>query len=281
LIAMFIILIVVLAISGTIATPLALQGTHFIQDLPAITKSVVNNPTISGLTAKFDIGTKLTELSTNASAIILGSGTSLYLFFNNVVSFVTSFAVVLVMSFFLLIEGPELWEGAVKIMKEEYRPRAIITGNKIVQSVSGFVSGNIFISLIAGTVTLVIALVLGIPYAFALAALVALFDFVPLIGTAIATIVVGLVALAQSVHAAIIIVVLLLLYQFIESHFIQTAVYSRSIKLSPLLIIVATVVGAELGGVIGILLAIPSAAIVQIILLEVFSKQKKAHISNS
>ena len=145
------------------------------------------------------------------------------------------------------------------------------TSEKAAVAVSGFVSGNLLISLIAGAVTLITLLILRVPYPFALAALVALFDLIPLIGAALATIVVGLVALTTGIGVAIIAVAVLLVYQFVEGHFIQTIVYSRSISLSPLLVIVASLAGAELGGIIGVLLAIPVSAVLQVIAVEIFA----------
>ena len=82
---------------------------------------------------------------------------------------------------------------------------------------------------------------------------------------------VGLVALTTGIGVAIIAVAVLLVYQFVEGHFIQTIVYSRSISLSPLLVIVASLAGAELGGVIGVLLAIPVSAVLQVIAVEIFA----------
>ena len=115
-----------------------------------------------------------------------------------------------------------------------------------------------------------------VPYAFALATLVALCDLIPMVGTALATIVVGLVALTQGVAIAVIVIAVLLTYQFIEGHFIQPAVYSRSVALSALIIIVASVIGAELMGVIGVLLAIPAASVIQILVVEFVMPKKTA-----
>jgi predicted PurR-regulated permease PerM len=99
---------------------------------------------------------------------------------------------------------------------------------------------------------------------------VAIFDLIPLVGAAMATIIVGLVALTQGLIVAIIAVVIILIYQFVEGHFIQPIVYSKVINISALIIVIASVLGAEIGGIIGILLAIPMAAVVQIIVTEIY-----------
>ena len=133
-----------------------------------------------------------------------------------------------------------------------------------------FVSVNLLISVIAGVVTFIALWILGVPYMFALSVLVALFDIIPVFGAAIATIAVGLVALTKSVVIGVISVVVLLIYQFIENHVIQPMVYSRSVSLSPLFIVIASLAGAEIAGIVGMLLAIPIAAVIQIVGTEVY-----------
>ncbi len=130
-------------------------------------------------------------------------------------------------------------------------------------------NGNLFISLIAGVFTLILLLITGVPYAFALAALVAVFDLIPLVGATIATIVIGLVALSEGVVVALIVVGVMLAYQFVEGNIIQPIVYGKAVQLSQLLIVLATIIGGLLGGIIGVLLAIPIAAAVQIIIVEI------------
>jgi predicted PurR-regulated permease PerM len=144
----------------------------------------------------------------------------------------------------------------------------------VTKALSGFITGNLFISFIAGSIGLVTMLLLDIPYAFALAALLALFDLIPLVGAALATIAIALVALTQGMAATIIIVIVLLVYQIVEGHMIQPLVYSRAISLSPLLIILASVIGAELGGIIGVLLAIPAASVIQIVAQEFIGREE-------
>ncbi len=141
------------------------------------------------------------------------------------------------------------------------------------RAVSGFVLGNLFTSFIAGTVALTTLLILHVPYAFALAGVVAFLDLIPLIGTVLATVIVGLVALTQGIVVTGIVVAVLLVYQFIEGNILQPVIYSRTISLSPLMIILATIMGAELGGVLGVLLATPVAAVLQIAILELFQRK--------
>jgi predicted PurR-regulated permease PerM len=176
--------------------------------------------------------------------------------------------IIFIFSFFILLEGRIVWDKLLKFFNPAITIRISRVAEKMRRAVSGFVNGNLIISLIAGIVTLIPLLIFKVPYAFALAALVALFDLIPLVGAAIATIVVGLVALVKGWLVAVIIVGILLVYQFIEGHVIQPVVYSRTVRLSPFLIILATIIGAELLGIMGVLLGIPIAAVIQLAVLE-------------
>jgi len=264
-------LIILFSILGTIITPLIFQGISLFENFPQIAHNILNNPTLLNLSYKYHFDASLNQLSSQVSGILFTGGNSIFTITNNLIQNITSTTVVLVLTFLLQIEGEKIWENLISFLREKDSKTAQRVGGRISKAIGGFVSGNLFISLIAGTVTLVLLLILRVPYAFALAGLVALFDLIPLVGAAIATIAVGLVALTKGILIAVIAVVVILIYQFIEGHFIQPIVYSKSVNLSALIIVLASVLGAEIGGIIGILLAIPVASVVQIIITETYS----------
>ena len=129
-------------------------------------------------------------------------------------------------------------------------------------------TGNLLISLIAGTLTTVVLLALGVPFAVALGVIVAILDLIPLAGATIAAIIIGTVAFLHSVTAGIVVVVFFIVYQQIENHFLQPVVYGRTVQLSPLAVLIAVLIGAELAGILGALGAIPVAGAIQVILLD-------------
>ena len=97
---------------------------------------------------------------------------------------------------------------------------------------------------------------------------VGVLDLIPFAGVVIATLILVLMALTVSTGAAIAVAILFTVYQVIESNFVVPVIYARTIKLSPLVILIATIVGATLAGLVGILLSIPAAAAIQIIIVE-------------
>ena len=265
--------IIMTGIVGSVATPLFTQGIRLIENAPQIVSNITSDPKLSALNQKYGLTQKAHELSSESLAALSAGSSSAIVFAGVVVGSISTLVVTIIFAFFLLVDGPKAWERLLNFWKPEDALRIDTVGTKILHSINGFVSGNLFISLIAGTVSLVLLLILRVPYAFALAALVALFDLIPMIGAALATIIVGFVALTKGILVTLIAIGVLLIYQFVEGHFIQPAVYSRSVALSALIIIVASVVGAELMGITGVLLAIPAASVIQILTIEFILKK--------
>jgi predicted PurR-regulated permease PerM len=134
--------------------------------------------------------------------------------------------------------------------------------------VGGYVAGNLLISLVAGTVTTLILLATGVPYAVPLGLVVAVFDLIPLVGATIGTIIVAAVALTKGVPTTVIVVAGMWVYQKIENHTLLPLVYHRTVKLSPLAIAVSVAAGAEVGGIVGALLGIPIAGALKVVTRE-------------
>ncbi len=266
--------VVLLFVTSIIATPLLTQGTKLIQNAPQIVSDLTHNPRLQFFNEQYHLVDQVKELSQTQAAKLAGDGVPFVGVVGSILGGISAVAIILVFAFFFLIEGPSAWEKVMHLLRPEHARRLRRTAQKMTQAVGGFVTGNLLISLIAGSVTLVTLLLLRVPYAFALAALLAIFDLIPLVGAAIGTIVIGLVALTKGVIVAAIVVTVLLVYQMIEGHIIQPLVYSRVISLAPLLIILASVIGAELAGIIGVLLAIPVAAVIQIVVLEVLTEER-------
>jgi predicted PurR-regulated permease PerM len=187
----------------------------------------------------------------------------------SVLTAVAATVTIVFVTLFMLLEGPDWMDRIYGMLPEESRPRWRRVGHDVCRTVGGYVTGNLLISLIAGIVSGVMLWIVGVPYAVALGLLVAILDLIPLAGATIAAIIVVLVALAASgTTAAIVVGIFFLLYQQLENHLIQPLVYGRTVQLSPLAVLVAVLIGAEIAGVLGALGAIPIAGALQVILLD-------------
>jgi predicted PurR-regulated permease PerM len=178
----------------------------------------------------------------------------------------------------LLLEGPRLRRGFLDLMRPSRAARFTLVAAEVNRSVVGFMLGNFATSVIAGLVVLVTLLGLGVPFPFLWALWVALVDFLPMIGGALAGIPVVLFAAAHGLPAGIITLIVFLVYTQLENHVLNPVIMSRTVKISPLLVLVAILVGASIGswigglfgGFVAALLAIPFAGAMHVIVREVW-----------
>ena len=142
-------------------------------------------------------------------------------------------------------------------------------------------TGNLAISFVAGVASTSVLLVLGVPYAVALGLLVAILDLIPLAGATIAAVIVSTVGFLHSVTAGIVLIVFFILYQQFENQVLQPLVYGRTVQLSPLIVLIAVLMGAKLAGVIGALGAIPVAGAIQVIVVDWLAYRRQRLIEPS
>jgi predicted PurR-regulated permease PerM len=186
-----------------------------------------------------------------------------------VVTVVVGAITIFVLVIFMLLEGPKWVERLFDQLPPESEKRWRRIGHKVNVTVGGYVSGALLIALIAGITAGVVLTVFGISYAIALALLVALLDLIPLAGATLGTIVVSLVAFVDRGWViGVVILAIFIVYQQVENHALYPLVYSRTVELSPLAILVAVLIGASLAGIIGALAAIPVAGSIQVLLQE-------------
>jgi predicted PurR-regulated permease PerM len=187
----------------------------------------------------------------------------------SVVTAVVGVITIIFLTFFMLLEGRRSVDRILALLPESARPRWERVGRDIYRTVGGYVSGNLLISLIAGTTSVIVLFLLGSDYAVALGVLVAIFDLVPLAGATIAAVLVSTVAFIElGWLKGLIVVVFFVVYQQVENHVLQPVIYGRTVQLSPLAVLIAVLIGAELAGVLGALAAIPIAGTVQAVFRE-------------
>jgi predicted PurR-regulated permease PerM len=207
------------------------------------------------------------QVSEGGASGLLGlSGTAVSLT-RSILTAIVAVVTIAFLTFFMLLEGPNWMRRFYTLLPEESRPRAEQIANDIYRTIGGYVTGNLLISLIAGVASTLVLLLMGVPYAVALGLLVAILDLVPLAGATLAAIIVSTVAFLDSLPAGIVVLAFFIVYQQVENHLIQPVVYSRTVQLSPLAILIAVLIGAKLAGILGALAAIPVAGTIQVLLL--------------
>ena len=193
----------------------------------------------------------------------------------SVITAVVAVVTIVFMTFFMLLEGGVMVERFYGLMPERSQARWRRIGDEIYRTVGGYVTGNLLISLIAGVSTAIVLAIMGVPYWVALGLIVGILDLIPLAGATIAGIIISTVAFLHSIPAGIVVVVFFIVYQQIENHVLQPVVYGRTVQLSPLVVLISVLIGAELAGVLGALAAIPVAGTLQVILVD-FLRHRRA-----
>jgi predicted PurR-regulated permease PerM len=201
----------------------------------------------------------------DAQKVLAASGTALSVT-KGIITAVVATVTIVVLTFFMLLEGPSWVDRALDQLPPDSRRRWQAIGRDIYKTVGGYVSGALIIAFVAGVSATIVLGIAGVPYAFALGLLTFLLDLVPLAGATIAAVLVSTVAFLHSVPAGIAVLVYFVLYQQFENHVLYPTVYSRTVALSPLAVLIAVLIGASLAGILGAIAAIPVAGMIQVLL---------------
>ena len=194
----------------------------------------------------------------------------------SVVTAVVGTVTIAFLTFFMLLEGPRAVTRFLELLPETTAMRWRRVGGRIYQTIGGYVTGNLLISLIAGIATSIALFAVGSDYAVALALVVAILDLIPLAGATLAAVIVSVVIFVELGWVqGVIVGIFFILYQQVENHVLQPLIYGRTVQLSPLAVLVAVLIGAELAGVLGALAAIPAAGTIQAVAQEVLAYNRE------
>jgi predicted PurR-regulated permease PerM len=172
---------------------------------------------------------------------------------------------VLVVAVYLLVEGRRAFEWLVSFAPAHNRKRVWQTGHEMNDVVLAYVRGNVITATICAVYVFVVLTATNIPQALLLAVIAFVFDFVPVLGTIAMTGPAALLALMVSPLRALLVVAAYLFYHLVENYVIIPRVYGKEMRLSTLTVLVAIAIGGTLQGVIGVILALPTAAAYRIV----------------
>jgi predicted PurR-regulated permease PerM len=158
------------------------------------------------------------------------------------------------------------WIGG--LLYRDTRDRYLQVTDRIVQTTSRYMLGNLAISVICGTVYGITAAILGLPYPLAIAVIAGILDLVPTIGATIAGVITGIVALSVSVEALIAFVIVIVVYQQIENYILQPTIIGKAAAVSGFTVLVSVLAFGALFGIIGAIIGVPIAAALQIVVEE-------------
>jgi predicted PurR-regulated permease PerM len=192
-------------------------------------------------------------------------------------SFLANTFIVLVLMLYFLATLPKVKRSVYRFAPASSRDRVMELGDQIFDNVGSYVSGAFVVAMAAGISSLIFLFAVGLSqYAVALAAVVALLDVIPMIGATLGAVIVTAIGFATDPHIGLYCVIFYVIYQQFENYVIYPRVMSRSVDLPGSIIVCAAIIGAGLLGVIGALLAIPTAAAITLLVKEVFIPRQEA-----
>jgi len=178
---------------------------------------------------------------------------------------VVAFALVLALSFYLVVDGKRTYAWLLAYVPRAHRPKMALTAPAVSDVVVAYMQAQLLTSLLYGAFCLIVLSLLHVPAAFPLALLAAVCDAIPVLGVLLSLGPAALLALTVSPAAAATVIVAYLLYHAFENYVLIPWIYGTRLRLSPLAVLIAVIVGGSLWGVVGAILFLPLAAAYPII----------------
>jgi predicted PurR-regulated permease PerM len=270
------ILLAVVVVGLAVVPPIVSQTNKFVKNVPNYISDIQKNKTIRNYDRRYHVTQKLKEQAAKLPSKLGSAAGALRSVTVGVFSALVELVTVLVLTFFFLLDGKRMTEFVLDQAGPARGERWRRIADDVYRSVGGYVAGNFAISFIAGFTTWVTLALLGVQFAVPLAVLMAFFDLIPLVGATIAGVLIGIVCAIDNFPTAVIVwVIVLIVYQQIENNVLQPVIYRRTVALHPLVVLVSVLIGAELLGVLGALLAIPVGGALQIVIKDWWRQRRK------
>lgn len=251
-----------------VVPPVVEQSDAFVKDLPQYLDDLRGNPTVRRFDESYGVIERAQDYVTSgdigqrAFGGIVGVG-------RVVLNAVFSAFSVLIMTLYFLAALPSMKRQAYRLIPSSRRERVQLLSDEVLTRIGGFVSGAFTVAFVAAITSYAFLLAVGMPYALALAVFVGLFDLIPLVGATIAAVIVALIGFTESVTVGVICIVFYVAYQQFENYVVYPRVMSKAVDVPAPVTVVAVLLGGALLGIVGALLAIPTAAAILLVVRQV------------
>jgi predicted PurR-regulated permease PerM len=269
----------VVAFAGMIYTfvrPIVDAGQSFAQDIPGFVERARNGEgRVGELIKRYNIDEKVAENAPKLRDALKNAGGPAVEAAQRVASGLLALLTILVLSFLILLEAPGIISTALSFLSRERALQIRRIGADMAGAVTGYMAGNLVISVVAGLVTWIFLLIVKVPFAGVLGLWVGFADLLPLVGATIGAIPTIAIAFLHSTGSGIAVVILYIVYQQFENHILQPIVMSRTVKINPLGVLLSALIGVELAGFVGALLAIPAAGAIQVAVRDLWDDRQQ------
>lgn len=261
-------------------TPLVDQSQHFIDRFPVYLEDAkAGRGPVGHLVRKYELDKKFEENRDKINKAVSGAGSSVLKYGRKVFAGVISSLTILVLSILMILYGPDMLNNGLGMLSPPRQARVKAVARDCARALTGYAMGNLLISVIAGAVTFVALWAFGVPFKGVLALFVGFADLIPLVGATLGAIPTILVAFIHSTTAGVGMIIVYVVYQQFENHVLQVAIMSKTVKINQLVVITSVLIGVELAGFLGALLAIPVAGVLQVIGRDLWDN-RAGHLKN-
>jgi predicted PurR-regulated permease PerM len=271
-------LVVFLLIGGLISLfviPIVQQGPELAKQLPGmVTDARHGRGPMGPLITRFNLDDYLREHQQQIQSYLSELGGPALGVLRGIVTGVVAIVTIFVLSYLMVLQAPKIIDATMAAIPEQHVARVRRVGSDSARTITGYLSGNLLISLIAGLLTYAVLLIMGVPFAALIALFVAVTDLIPLVGATLGAVVAIGAAFLHSTTAGIVVTIFCVVYQQAENHLLQPIIMSRTVKLNPLTVLIAVLIGVGLAGLLGALLAIPVAGVIQVIVHDLWDARR-------
>lgn len=259
----------VIALGVTALVPVLTEQTNTLtHNMPGLLQNLTEHPQVKAFEDRYQVIDKIESFITSGALLnslfggIMGAGRA-------VANLVFSVIVTLVLTVYFMASLPKIKEVIYSFSPASKRPRAKYLADEIFRGVSGYITG-MFVVVSASSVSAFIFMnFAGLGgYSLALAFVVAMFCFIPLVGTSLAMVTVALVGFAVNPTIGIATIIYFLIYMQVDAYVIYPTVMKRTVKVPGALVVLCAIIGGMLFGVIGAVIAIPATAAVLLLYRE-------------
>ena len=256
------------------------QAEDLAGDVPGyaqdVTDFVNDNETLRDLNEQFDITSEIESAAGDIPGKIGDAAGILQDIGVGIVNRVFAGITILILSIFMVAAGPRWLEAVVRAQPPERQERVERALRHMANAIGNYVGGVLAQAALAATLAFIVLTILGAPFAGALALVIFFFDLIPVVGATIAAVIVAVVMLFVNFPVGLIIwVIWAIVYQQVENYVIQPQIQRRAVAVEPFVILVAVLFGATLFGIMGAILAIPTAASIQIAIREYIAYRRE------
>ncbi|GAA4030375.1 AI-2E family transporter [Arthrobacter methylotrophus] len=270
----------VAAFFSTLIPTIVEQVSQIVQQAPDWIRGFMNSDFFRSIDSQFGVRDKISQeldkfvKNPDAMGGIFGGVVG---FGSTVANGVFGTLIVLVLSLYFLGALPAMKRWGYRLAPRSRRPRVEALSEEITRSVGNYVIGQVCVALLNALFAFIVMSILGIPFSILLAFVVALLAFIPLVGGMIAAVVVILVALTASWQTAVIYAVCYVAYLQFEAYFISPRIMQKAVAVPGAVAVISVIAGGSLLGILGALIAIPTAAAIMLLIKEVFIIRQDRH----